>query len=70
MDNSNTTYKDSSLGKIPSDWVINSVGSVCEKLLDGTHFSPKSKDGPYKYITSKNIRNDGLDLLRALLVKG
>jgi type I restriction enzyme S subunit len=47
---------------IPSDWEVKRFGSVCMKLLDGTHFSPKSKDGPFKYITSKNIRNEGLDL--------
>lgn len=47
---------------IPGDWEVKRFGSVCMKLLDGTHFSPKSKDGPFKYITSKNIRNEGLDL--------
>ena len=47
---------------IPSDWEVKRFGSVCEKLLDGTHFSPTSTDGPYKYITSKNIRNEGLIL--------
>ena len=47
---------------IPSDWEVKRFGSVCMKLLDGTHFSPKSKDGPFKYVTSKNIRNEGLDL--------
>jgi len=30
--------------------------------MDGTHFSPKSKDGERKYITSKNIKNERLDL--------
>lgn len=47
---------------IPNDWDVKSFGAVCEILLDGTHFSPKSKTGPFKYITSKNIRNEGLDL--------
>jgi len=48
--------------RIPSDWEVSKFGTVCEKLLDGTHFSPKSKEGPFKYITSKNIRNEGLDM--------
>lgn len=56
------TFKKSSLGLIPKEWEVKTFGNVCEKLLDGTHFSPKSKHGPFKYITSKNIRNDGLDL--------
>jgi len=30
--------------------------------MDGTHFSPKSKEGPRPYLTSKNIRNGHLDL--------
>jgi type I restriction enzyme, S subunit len=48
---------------IPSEWEVKRFGSVCKKLLDGTHFSPKTKDGPFKYVTSKNIRNEGLDLV-------
>lgn len=47
---------------IPDDWQLSNFGQVCELILDGTHFSPKSTEGPYKYITSKNIRNEGLKL--------
>lgn len=43
-------------------WEEKVLGEVTEYLSDGTHFSPKSKNGEYKYITSKNIRNSGLDL--------
>lgn len=48
--------------EIPEGWVVRRFEQVCLKLLDGTHFSPKSKEGPFKYVTSKNIRNEGLDL--------
>ena len=44
------------------DWCKLKVSEVTEYLVDGTHFSPKSTEGEFKYITSKNIRNDGLDL--------
>lgn len=44
------------------EWVSKPLKEVCKKIKDGTHFSPKSKSGPRKYITSKNIRNSGLDL--------
>lgn len=44
------------------DWTKYKIAEVTEYLVDGTHFSPKSTDGEFKYITSKNIRNDGLDL--------
>ncbi|MBI1453324.1 restriction endonuclease subunit S [Acinetobacter sp. FL51] len=45
-----------------SKWNKYKISEVTEYLVDGTHFSPKSTDGDFKYITSKNIRNDGLDL--------
>ena len=44
------------------EWTKYKIAEVTEYLVDGTHFSPKSTDGEFKYITSKNIRNDGLDL--------
>jgi len=44
-------------------WVKKKLIDICDKIIDGTHFSPKSIEGNRKYITSKNIRNTGLDLL-------
>lgn len=44
------------------DWSKSKISDATEYLVDGTHFSPKSTDGEFKYITSKNIRNEGLDL--------
>ena len=38
------------------------LGETLELLTDGTHHSPKSKTGPFKYITSKNVRMGKLDL--------
>ena len=36
---------------------------VCERIMDGTHFSPKSSpQGEYRYITAKNIKEWGLAL--------
>lgn len=55
-------YKHTPLGWIPDDWRVAKFSEVCSAILDGTHFSPKSQSGPYKYITSKNIRNGGMDL--------
>ncbi len=54
--------KSSPIGKVPQDWKVVTLREVCEKIQDGTHFSPKSKDGPYMYVTSKNIRMGHLDL--------
>ncbi len=47
------------------EWEEKILGNICEKIMDGTHFSPKSKCGPFLYITSKNIQNGLLDLSNA-----
>lgn len=57
-----TKFKDSLLGRIPEEWEVRRMKEVCSKIQDGTHFSPKSKTGTFKYITSKNIRDGFLDL--------
>lgn len=50
-----------------SGWQPKTLGEVCATIQDGAHESPKQKfDGPgegrFLYITSKNIRNNYLDL--------
>jgi len=41
-------------------WDVRSLGNICTKLNDGTHFSPDNASvGDYKYITAKNIKADG-----------
>lgn len=56
-------FKDSELGRIPVDWEVREMKEVCDKIQDGTHFSPKTSSiGDFLYITSKNIRMGELDL--------
>ncbi len=55
-------FKDSQLGKIPKGWVIQELGKAALKIQDGTHFSPKTTSGPFRYMTSKNIRFGHVDL--------
>ena len=43
-------------------WKETHLGELCQRIMDGTHFSPKSKSGPRPYLTSKNIRDGRLDL--------
>jgi type I restriction enzyme M protein len=39
------------------------LGEACERIMDGTHFSPKSTEqGEFRYITAKNIKEWGLAL--------
>lgn len=44
------------------EWEEKSLREICERIMDGTHFSPKTKKGPRPYLTSKNIRMGWLDL--------
>ncbi len=44
------------------EWDVRPLSDICERIMDGTHFSPKTKDGPRPYLTSKNIRNGAMDL--------
>ena len=51
-----TEFKDSELGRIPKGWGVSALGTLCQKIQDGTHFSPTTGGGSHKYLTSKNIR--------------
>lgn len=44
------------------EWKEASLADLCDKIMDGTHFSPKTKGGPRPYLTSKNIKNGWIDL--------
>jgi len=49
---------------VPASWEIARADAVCEKIQDGTHFSPKTQlsEGQFPYVTAKNVRPSGLDL--------
>ncbi len=50
------------IGEIPEHWEIFKFSHSTELIVDGTHFSPKSYDnGAFKYITAKNIKENGFD---------
>ena len=50
--------------KLAQGWTLTTLFEVCEKIQDGTHFSPKNQlpKGTYRYITAKNVRPWGMDL--------
>lgn len=58
-------YKRTEAGVIPEDWEVVSALEVCEKIQDGTHFSPRIGGNDYFYVTSKNIRYGFLDMSTA-----
>jgi len=55
-------YIKTKVGWIPEEWDITPLKRICSMIKDGTHFSPNSKSGPYRYITSKNILFGRMDL--------
>ena len=60
------TNSDLKNGELPKGWKLMKLGNVCNKIQDGSHFSPQIQyDEPGKdrfmYITAKNIRNDHMD---------
>lgn len=48
-------YKQTEVGVIPEEWDVLPCRELCDKIQDGTHFSPKIRGNDYLYITSKNI---------------
>lgn len=45
----------------PTQWEVIPLQKSCLKIQDGTHFSPKSNGGKYRYVTSKNIKDGYMD---------
>lgn len=57
----------SNLPDLPEGWAWLRADTICEKIQDGTHFSPKVQysDKSYRrylYVTAKNIRGTGVNL--------
>jgi len=67
------TNKNVKEGELPKGWKLVRMGDVCEKIQDGSHFSPQVQyDEPgenrFKYITAKNIRNNYMDFRKVIYV--
>jgi type I restriction enzyme S subunit len=46
---------------VPRSWQWVKLGDILTKLTDGTHHSPpNAPTGDFKYITAKNIKNEGI----------
>ena len=67
-DNSNLIQENApDLFALPRGWGWAKLNIVCNKIQDGSHFSPKVQydspaEGRYLYITAKNIKENGIDL--------
>ena len=54
---------------VDPEWPVVALGEACESIMDGTHFSPKNTDrGARLYLTSRNVRENYLDLCDARYV--
>jgi type I restriction enzyme, S subunit len=51
---------------LPKGWLEATLSTSCEKIQDGTHFSPPQESqkpsGTFPYVTAKNVRPWGMDL--------
>lgn len=55
-----TEFKETEIGEIPEEWELVSLNEVTD-VRDGTHDSPKYVSEGIPLLTSKNIKQDGLD---------
>jgi type I restriction enzyme, S subunit len=58
---------------LPERWKWEKLGNACDKIQDGSHFSPQQQyveagEDRFMYITAKNIRNDYMDLSKLTYV--
>ena len=64
----NAEMKDSGIpwiGKIPKNWNVIQLKRLCEKITDGSHFSPDTTDDGLPYVTAADVDGKGLDYQRA-----
>ena len=54
--------KSSPLGNIPEDWAIATIDDVCDRVTDGSHFSPKSVGQGFPMASSKDMHDWGITL--------
>ncbi len=56
-------YKKTELRVIPEEWKVTKLEDCCNKITDGSHYSPKSvEESYYKIATIANINNNKFDL--------
>ncbi len=56
------SFEESELGMIPNGWKIVSLEDICERITDGSHFSPKSCKYGYPMASVKDMQDWGFNL--------
>ena len=60
----NVKMKDSGIewiGEIPRNWNLTCLKRLCNKITDGSHFSPEITDEGFPYITVQDIKDKTID---------
>ena len=52
----------SDMNNFITNWSIETLSDISHRIIDGTHFSPKSKKGKNIYLTAKNIKDGKIQL--------
>lgn len=51
----------SDVGRIPDGWTTESLENICQRITDGSHWSPTTIESTYRMASSKDMRRWGLD---------
>lgn len=60
----NVEMKDSGvefIGSIPAHWRITSLKRICQRIKDGSHFSPETTVDGFPYVTARDVHGKGID---------
>ena len=63
--NPNVEMKDSGvewIGEIPSHWITPKLNYLSNKITDGEHISPKFTESGIPFLSSKDVRETGIDM--------
>jgi type I restriction enzyme S subunit len=56
---------ESESGPIPQSWAVTPLETMCQRITDGSHWSPPNIDSTYRMASSKDMHRWGLDLSTA-----
>ena len=49
------------IGSIPAHWRITSLKRICQRIKDGSHFSPETTVDGFPYVTARDVHGKGID---------
>lgn len=61
-------FKDTEIGRMPKEWIHEVAEKVCSRVTDGTHDTPKPSENGYYLVTSKDIKEGGINFSQTYLI--